>query len=71
MNIAGSIWAARTGKNYSWVPFLGGVFAVVALLTLPIDGTARFWWIPLIVDITITGFLYAVIVDNCFELRKK
>ena len=40
----------RTKKHISWVPLLGGLFGVAALLIVPIDGARTFWWLPLIVD---------------------
>jgi hypothetical protein len=65
-NIAGMIRAYRTGRNFCAVPFIAGVFAVLSLLTLPVDGVARFWWMPLIVDWTIPMFLYVVLVTRGF-----
>jgi hypothetical protein len=68
-NVIGMIWAARTGKNYSNVPLLAGLLAVLALLTLPIDGARRFWWLPLIVDYTYFLTLYGVIVHGAFRRK--
>jgi low temperature requirement protein LtrA len=61
-NIAGLIWARWTGRNFSAVPFIAGVFTVLSLLTLPVDGVARFWWVPLIVDYTFPLTLCAILL---------
>jgi hypothetical protein len=34
----------------SWVPLMGGLSGVVALLLCPLAGTARWWWVPLVLD---------------------
>ena len=37
-------------KQPSWIPLLGGLFGVIALLIVPIDGARAFWWVPLVLD---------------------
>jgi len=64
--VAGFI-AARHKKNYSFVPFLGGVFGVLSLLFCPIHGSRYFAWVPLILDLTFPMFLYAVFVMGAFR----
>lgn len=34
----------------SWVPLIGGLALMIALLLCPLPGTARWWWLPLLVD---------------------
>ena len=59
--------ARRRGKNYSFVPFFGGVFGALSLSFCPIQAVRYFAWIPLILDLSIPMFLYAVFVMGAFR----
>ena len=37
-------------QHSSWVPLLGGLFCLVGLAGLPIEGIEKFWWVPLTID---------------------
>lgn len=58
--------AVKQGRNYSSVPFIGGLAGVISILALPI-GTwhTRLWfaWIPLVLDYTYPLFAYSLIWD--------
>jgi hypothetical protein len=48
-------------KAPSWIPLLGGLFGVAALLALPMPIANQFWWIPLLLDWgSLPGLLYTV-----------
>ena len=68
--VAGLI-AQRRKKNYSFVPFFGGVFGALSLLFCPIHGARYFAWVPLILDLTFPMFLYAVFVLGAFRTHPK
>ena len=57
--------------NYSFVPFLGGIFGVLSLLFCPIHGARYFAWVPLILDLSFPMFLYAVFVLGAFRTHPK
>ena len=61
--------ARRRKKNYSWVPFLGGIFGVSSLLFCPIHGVRYFAWVPLKLGYTFPMFLYAVFVMGAFRSK--
>ena len=66
-NYIGTIRGWQTGRNYSWGPFVGGVFGSLALLVCP-DPRWRIWaWVPLVLDLSIPAFLYAVFVLKIFR----
>lgn len=44
-------------KAPSMVPLIGGVSASIALVVLPVDGSSRWWWLPLLMDPGCTGAL--------------
>jgi len=50
--------ARREGKNYSWGPFIGGISGCLACLISPWEAARAWWWIPLIVDLTIPMFAF-------------
>lgn len=56
-NPLGAIAARREGRPYSYVAFLPGLSGVAAMLIAPLDGWARWAWVPLVADVTI---LFAV-----------
>jgi hypothetical protein len=62
-------------KNYilqrkwaSAVPFLGGISGAIGIISLPIAGSACYFWIPLIVD---WGSLPAIIFSLIARFREK
>lgn len=53
------ILRAQTG---SWIPLLGGICGIAALLVLPVDMFNRYWWIPALVDWgSVPGFIHAIV----------
>ena len=68
-NPVAGFMARRRKKDYSWVPFLGGVFGASSLLFCPIHGVRYFACIPLILDFTFAMFLYAVFVMGAFRSK--
>src|SRR6476660_2663569 len=42
-------WYVR-GEHHSWVPFLGGFLALVAMLVCPLPQVQKLAWIPIVVD---------------------
>jgi hypothetical protein len=69
-NYIGGFVARVSKANFSSIPFLGGIFGLLALLTCPIERVHRFAWIPLIVDLSIPGFMYAVLILRAFRSKK-
>ncbi|MBK7120681.1 MAG: hypothetical protein IPH64_17905 [Comamonadaceae bacterium] len=57
-NIASLIEARRRGGSSSLTLFLGGLFGVLAVLALPVQGAWIWCWIPAVVD---PGSLPAVV----------
>lgn len=45
--VKGEILRRPTG---SWVPLFAGVTACLGLLVVPVEGLARYWFIPFLVD---------------------
>jgi len=37
-------------RHESTVPLVGGLLGAVGLVVVPLDGFARFWWVPLLID---------------------
>ena len=57
----------RRGGHYSAVPMVGGLAGVVACVAMPVDGSAKWFFVPLILDYTYLGLVYVLIS----ELRAK
>jgi hypothetical protein len=55
-NWGGTVRAIRTGRNYSWVPLLGGLFGMAACLTCPWPAVRPWAWVPLVVDVSVGLF---------------
>jgi hypothetical protein len=60
-------------KPNSLVPFVGGIFFALAMISYP-EPRVRHWaWVPLIVDLgcslMIPAFLYSVFVLKCFKKK--
>ncbi len=54
----------------SWVPFLGGLSGLVALLAIPIEGMNGWFWLPLLLDWgSLPGTLYSLYF-NLFHKSK-
>jgi hypothetical protein len=66
-NWVNSIWAMRRKRSYSWIPLIGGLSGFAALLLCPWPGTGYWCWVPLVADLSIPGFLYAVFVLKAFR----
>lgn len=66
-NPVAGIQAERAGRNYSAVPFVGGVLGGVACLMCPAVGLS--WWalVPLVLDYTIPGFVYVLLRGEMFR----
>lgn len=47
----------------SWIPLLGGLCGIVALLVFPTDVSHRYWWIPALLDWGMApGFIHAILL---------
>jgi hypothetical protein len=44
------------------IPFVGGVLCAVGIVMFPADTIAKWWWIPLIVDLGSTPLLLFLVV---------
>jgi hypothetical protein len=60
--------AYREKRNVSIVPLIGGLSGCLVLLLSPIQGAARFWWAPLLLDLGCVPMLLLVVV---FLIREK
>ena len=69
LNWALGLHASIRKASYSWVPFVGGLAGCLCLLVCPIPRAAFFAWIPLVLDLSIPGFLYALLVMGAFRSR--
>ncbi len=58
-------------QSGSIAPLLGGVLVSLAMITFPIEGISKWWWLPFVIDLgclaSLVGFLYAVFVLKCFR----
>jgi hypothetical protein len=54
-------------KRDSLIPLVGGIFLVIAMLACPLPGFKRWAWLPLVLDLSVLGFLYSVFVLKCFK----
>ena len=48
----------RSKNHHSFAPFLGATSAFVALIVLPVEGTSRYCWVPLVVDPWFLFFIF-------------
>lgn len=65
------VWMVRR-KHHSWIPLVGGVFALVGMASCPLPQIQRFAWIPLAVDV---GYCISVLtiglLMECFANRRR
>ena len=60
--IVGTACFTKFRRTSSWVPLVGGVLGAISMLCIPIDGVAKWAWIPLIADWgTVPGLSYTAI----------
>lgn len=62
---------ARRGGGYSFYPFIGGISGFIACWLSPWTTARYFSWIPLLADITIPLFFYALVFTDLFRSAKK
>lgn len=67
LNWCGVIRWLRTGASYSPVGLIGGLLGCIACVIYPLEGAWRFFWVPLLVDYSVPGFLYALLVLGAFK----
>lgn len=49
-------------KAASWIPLIGGIFGMIAVLVLPVFWIKTWWWVPLLIDWgSLPGLLYTLI----------
>jgi hypothetical protein len=61
--------AHRNRKNYSFIPFIGGLAGLIACWTCPWSA-ARWWcWVPLVADYSIPTFIYMLLFTDAFRRR--
>ena len=59
------VWLVRR-KHHSWIPLVGGVFALVGMAFCPVPQIRRFAFLPLFID---TGYCIAVMtIGGLMEL---
>ena len=55
-------------KHISGVPLAGGLAGVLGLLMIPVAGSLRYWWIPVLIDygfaFSIVGAMYTFVRNN-------
>jgi|SRR5436190_23018024 len=64
------VWLVRR-KHHSWIPLVGGLFALVGMAFCPVPLIHRLAWIPLVVD---TGYCLSALTIGLlmeFYVRKK
>ena len=59
----------RRRKTSSVIPLIGGIFGVLALLSMPIQGVRWHWWLPLLLDwgglpVILLSVLYSFLSDR-------
>ena len=57
------------GRNYSFVPFIGGISGFVACWLSPWTYARYFGWLPLLADVSIPAFLYVLLFTDAFHSR--
>jgi len=62
-NPVSGLLAWRRGRGFSMLPFIGGVFGVIALAACPAVGWS--WWmlLPLALDLTFVGSAFFLVTD--------
>lgn len=61
-NLVGPVQASIRRKNYSMVPFIGGLAGMFGLLLTPASELQRWWWAPLVLDLGSGLLLLGVVV---------
>ena len=61
MNSISGIIAMLKGRNYSAVPFIGGILGCIACWTCPVTWVRYLSWVPLLIDFTIPCFFRALL----------
>ena len=66
-NVSMILRARKNQNRESFVPLIGGLSGVIALVVFPIAGAAKWGWLPLILDftwliaaLTLLGFLLKI-----------
>ena len=68
-NWFGVVNAVRSHSSYSPIPIIGGILGCSALLLVPVRGAWWFAWVPLVLDYSVAGLLYATLVLGAFRSR--
>jgi hypothetical protein len=55
-NPLGILRTAWTKKKFSLIPFVGGISGMIGCLVCPDERVNAVWWLPLVLDITISLF---------------
>lgn len=50
-NACSLIGAWRRGESTSLSLFIGGIFGAIAVISAPIEGTAMWFWVPMLLDV--------------------
>lgn len=59
-NLGGEIRAKRSGRNFSAVPFVGGILGLLAVLVLPVENRTWLSAVVILLDFTFPSALLAL-----------
>jgi hypothetical protein len=63
------LWALKRKRN-SFVPVIGGLAGLIAMLIVPIEGARKLAWIPLFVDVGCLPLVIAAIADRSIRAMR-
>ena len=63
-------YSPKKVPNSSAVPLIGGISGMIALLIIPIQDVAKWWWVPLILDYGCIPVFVHSVIHHFIESRK-
>jgi len=67
-NILGVLTAWIYNRNYSSVPFFGGIFLAIGMLLIPDPLLNCLFWVAFLVDYTFPMFVWFIFYFYCIDL---
>jgi hypothetical protein len=52
-------------KGSSMVPLFAGICGALGIVLLPVKGSAKYWWLPLLLDYGSIPLLLHTLLNNC------